>query len=131
MDEEDIKGALRSVLLEDSMMELLAKAFEKLLNKVTDRVEKLAEKDANKEDRLTRVEERLDREAQDSRGCNIVITGLNKAELAKEKMVEKMNECMDCNLQVSDIKWVQKLVADEESIKRCKSKLRVVFKEQD
>lgn len=131
MDKQDIQDALRAVLQEDSMSDMLAKAFEKSLNKMTEKIEQLQKKDENKEFRLARIEERLDRQTQDSRGRNIIITGLQKDDMTKENVVAKFNELLTCNLEAEDIKWVQKLVADEDSIRKRKGKLRVVFKEED
>jgi hypothetical protein len=129
MEKEDIKEAFRDVLAEEGMSDMLSKAFEKSLQKVTERVETLEMKDDNKEGRLIKIEERMEKETQDSRGNNIIITGLQKEDLAKENMVTKINEILDSNIQESDIKWVQKLVFDEQSVQHRKSKLRVVFKD--
>jgi hypothetical protein len=132
MDREDIKDALRAVLHvhEENMSEMLAKAFDSLMIKVTTKVDDLDERDQDKEVRLTRVEERIDRQTQDSRVCNIIVTGLAEADLSKERMIRKLNKFMECDLAETDIKWVQRLVTDEGSTRRGKSKLRVVFKEE-
>lgn len=136
MSIDNIKAALRDVLKEPAVKEDLLSGLTSRIEKIETDIQQIS---GNNDKRLNDLQSNWDRTAdqvsalqatvnkqeQEARVPRVVITGL-EAHITKEKLVDKMNDLLSCNLSTDDLAWIQNLrTADS-----MKNKVRVVFKDE-
>jgi hypothetical protein len=107
MDGNDVKNAIKDILTDDTIADILTRAIDSKLKVVTDRIDRMETTDGDHETRINRIEARMDRQTQDNRSKNMVVTGLDEDDLNREGVTRKMNELLDSKIVATDIDWVQ------------------------
>jgi hypothetical protein len=129
MDSHDVRLAIKDILTDESIADILTKTIDKKLDVVNDEIEKMKITDIDHETRIAQLEQRSDRQIQDTRSKNIVLTGLDEDQMNREGAIKKLNELLKTNLTTADINWVQKLRTNDDAHGRRQRKMRIVFKE--